>query len=101
MRNFLKIIWTAIALPLNVLVFSKDPSIVNLLILSITFCYPVFWLWEWHRRVEARIEIYYLASTLPAMTEEEREHALTAIAEFAVRLHWEPHDIARLFKLID
>ena len=97
----LKIAWFIIALTLNITALIQDPKPERYVSLLLVFIFPTFWLWEWRRKLEARAKIYDLASKLPAMAQEEREQALTEIAKFAVRLHWEPHDIARLFKLID
>lgn len=97
----LKIAWFAISLTLNIAALIKDPRLERYVSLLLVFIFPALWVWEWRSKLEARAKIYDLASRLPAMTEEEREQALTAIAKYSVTLRFKPINIAKLFNLID
>ncbi len=65
--NLIKCLYIAIALPLNICAFAVYPSIGSAFGIFAVLGFGAFWLWDWHRKLEARTKIYDLASKLPAM----------------------------------
>lgn len=99
--NFIKLLWIAIALPLNIILLAIKPSIGLAVNLYVILFFTAFWTWEWRSKLKAEVEIQRLISILPHMTKQEQEEALARIARCGVTLKFSPYDIAKLFKLID